>query len=96
MPGLGQTVLYTLTPADARLITDLRARAEQAATVWPHATGPTGAPVHAGDTFPAVVVRVVSLDGPINLQVLLDGNHAYWAQHIEQGTTPGHWAWPDL
>lgn len=96
VPSLGQTVWYALTELDVQVITDRRRAAEQSATQWPHLIGPSGAPVKAGDLFAAVVVRVVSLDGPVNLQVLLDGNHSHWVERVEHGTSQGHWSWPDL
>lgn len=95
MPGLGQDVWYTLTALDAQCITDRRRAAEQAATQWPHLIGPSGSDVDKGDLVAAKVVRIRSLDGPVSLQVFLDGNDAYWVERAEAGVGPGHWTWPD-
>lgn len=96
VPGLGLIVQYTLTSLDAEAIAQRRAAAQLAAANPPHLIGPSGADVHAGDIYAAVVVRVRSLDGALNLQVLLDGNDTLWVEHVEEGTTPGHWSWPGL
>lgn len=96
MPALGQTVQYMLTTLDVDHITRRRAAAERAAADPPHLIGPSGADVAEGDIYPAIVVRVISLDGPVNLQVWLDGNDTLWTERVEEGTTPGHWAWPDM
>lgn len=96
MPGLGQTVHYTLTRLDAQRITQRRERAELAAAEPPHVLGPSGAPVQAGDIYPAAVVRVVSLDGPVNLQVWLDGNDVHWVERVDHGPGEGCWDWPSL
>lgn len=96
MPGLGQDVWYTLTAQDVQLITDRRRAAEQAATQWPHLIGPRGSEVAEGDLVAAKVVKIHALDGPLSLQVYLDGNDTLWAEHISEGNTPGHWSWPDL
>lgn len=96
MPTLGQSVLYVLTELDAEVITDRRRRAEQAAAETGGPYGPCGADVSEGDLYPAVVVRAHSLDGPLSLQVFLDGTDTHWAQHVDHGTTPGTWCWPDM
>ncbi len=59
----------------------------------------------AGDTLPAIVVRVA--DDTVNLQVFLDGNSTFWATTIHEDInaskvvaglapeyTPGAWRWP--
>ncbi|GAA4560510.1 hypothetical protein [Planotetraspora kaengkrachanensis] len=33
-------------------------------------------------------------NGVCNLQVLLDGNDAYWATSRTEGDEPGRWSWP--
>jgi hypothetical protein len=98
VPGLGQNVLYTLTRLDAEVITGQRYRAGLAAAESPYVIGPSGNDVHAGDVYPACVVRVrgVDPDAGINLQVRLDGNDVHWVEHAVEGTTPGTWAWPAI
>lgn len=98
MPGLGQTVTYVLTAADARIITDRRRRAELAAAEPPHVIGPGGAPVAQGDRCAAVVVLVrgVDPDAGVALQVLLNGNDTHWVEISTEGTIPGTWCWPDV
>lgn len=49
-------------------------------------------PASAGQTYPALVVRV--FDPSANLQVFLDGDVTYWATSRTEGDGPGYWAWP--
>lgn len=53
----------------------------------------TGNEVAEGDVCAAVIVRVFSPE-TVNLQVLLDGNDAYWATSRAEGDEPGQWSWP--
>lgn len=57
-----------------------------------------GNDVHAGDVFPAIVVRVFGpehdLDPSVNLKVELDGTDSHWATSRTQGDEPGQWSWP--
>jgi hypothetical protein len=96
VPGLGQTVLYTLTVLDAEVITGQRELARHAAAEPPYVIGRSGNEVRAGDVYAADVVRVRSIDpdAGINLQVRLDGNDVHWVEHVTEGTSPGTWAWP--
>lgn len=97
MPGLGHTVLYTLTQLDVACITQRRQLAElAAASAPPYVQAPWGEPVQPGDIYPATVVRVHSLDGPISLQVHLDGTDVHWVQRAEDGPDAGQWHWPDM
>lgn len=51
--------------------------------------------VEAGETYPAMIVRVFAEGVPsVNLQVLLDGDGSYWATSRPEGDAPGSWAWP--
>ncbi len=112
----GRTVLYTLSAQDAEEITRRRTTGNSIADrikedKWPvGAQAHIGNPVQAGDTFPAVAVRVSGegdYDPPVNLQVLLDGNDVFWAtsRHedpdagkvsagIVAAHKPGTWHWP--
>lgn len=94
VPGLGQIVHYTLTEIDASVITTRRERARQASGEPPHPPATGGADVHTGDVYAATVVRVRSLDGEVNLQVLLDGDDAHWVEGASEGPGRGHWQWP--
>lgn len=99
MPGLGQTVTYTLTAADARIITDRRSRAELAAAEPPHVIGPGGAPVAQGDRCAAIIVLVrnaIEPEASVALQVVLNGTDTHWVELAYEGTGPGTWCWPDV
>lgn len=80
-PTLGRIVLYTLTDADADVITQSRAGAL------------IGNPARAGEQYPAMVVRTFGGDA-VNLQVHLDGGDLYWATSRQEGDQPGTWCWP--
>jgi|GEM_PF-3051018 len=81
-PMQPQLVQYMLNDYDVRLITAQHRSQLDAGTM--------NAP-SAGETYPAVVVRTWH-GGLLNLQVLLDGNVAYWATSRPSGTTPGTWS----
>lgn len=86
-PTPGRVVLYRLTDDDARHITHERVH-----------SGQTGNHVEAGQTYPAMVVRVFpgNPDNAVNLRVLLDGQDPpLWATSRLPGTEPGTWAWPE-
>lgn len=104
MPDTG-FMLYRLTTADAKIINDLREDAAvfsgtAALAAQPGHRGRTGHILHRGnsaaegDMLPAVIVRIWG-DGKANLQVLLDGNDAYWATSREEGDGNGQWSRPD-
>jgi hypothetical protein len=82
-PTIGRIVHYTLSEYDATSIEQMPGR-------------PNRNPVAAGQTYPAVIVRIFG-DNPgshVNLQVFLDGDCSYWATSRKEGTEPGTWAWP--
>ncbi|HEY6116972.1 MAG TPA: hypothetical protein VI172_13540 [Candidatus Dormibacteraeota bacterium] len=85
-PTIARTVLYSLSEADARLITEQRTQ-----------NGVTGNFVEEGQAYPAVVVRIFpgNPHGVVNLKVLLDGPDTYWATSRHEGDEPGTWAWPE-
>ena len=85
-PTIARTVLYSLSEADARLITEQRTQ-----------NGVTGNFVEEGQTYPAVVVRIFpgNPHGVVSLKVLLDGPDTYWATSRHEGDEPGTWAWPE-
>lgn len=64
---------------------------------WPAgAQAHIGNEVHAGDIYPAMVVRVWSqTSGCSNLKVNLDGSDDFWATSInhDRAGTPGTWQW---
>lgn len=103
-PIIGQHVLYKLSEYDAGEIT--RRRADFAAFNAAHRdaaaqpgdfpgrsghVGHFGNPVREGDVCPAFITAAFGLAGA-NLQVLLDGNDAYWATSRAPGDQPGQWA----
>lgn len=98
--AIGRIVLYKLTSADATFIN--RRRDDYATTINPKPGHPWvgGAQAHvgngvlAGESYPAIVVRVWPPGVYSQLQVFLDGNDTYWATSVEQGDTEGTWAWP--
>lgn len=96
-PSIGRIVLYTLTEDDAQAINKRRVDFDQHRKT--DAYTDTGYVAHygnearAGDTYPAVVIRVWS-DDLVNAKVLLDGTDTYWATSRPQGDEAGHWNWP--
>lgn len=52
-----------------------------------------GNQMQAGDILPLVIVKVWPT-GPINGQVLLDGNDNIWVTSVTEGDEEGHWSWP--
>ncbi len=105
MPALGQIVLYKLSAQDADMINRRRDdfRAFQRSQPPPHQPGQPGAtghvahvgnPVQEGDLYPAVVARLFDGYDGANLQVLLDGNDAFWATSRREGDAPGQWSYP--
>lgn len=81
-PKLGDQVHYMLTERDAEQINTRRMAAPDAAR---------GNRAQAGDTYPAVIVRV--WDTNVNLQVALDGNDSHWATSVPVAdeSKPGHY-----
>ncbi len=90
-PSIGRIVHYTLNSYDEQRIIANQNR--------PLTDGrsPLANSAHAGDVFPAVIVRVwdAAPDAPLcNLHVLLDGELTLWATSRAEGTEPGTWSWP--
>lgn len=88
-PTIGRTVLYVLSPVDANIINDLRARSEGERQ---------GNRAEAGQVYPMIIVRVWG-DGPdaaVNGKVLLDGTDTDWvtSRHNDEAKTPGTFHWP--
>ena len=77
-PTMCRTVVYTLSADDAIRIR--QARIDRNPIVFGNAgtVHPPGNEVHAGDLYPAVIIRAWN-DRLVNLQVLLDGPDSYWA-----------------
>ncbi len=107
---IGRIVHYMLSEQDAASINVQRKdyRAFEAGHKHPHEPGQPGATGHqahygndveAGQTYPALVVRVWG-DGTYgNLQVFLDGNDTYWATSRAEAdamTQLGRWTWPTI
>jgi hypothetical protein len=85
-PSIGRIVHYQLSDTDVAMID--RQLHEAAAGVHRNS-------VHAGDVYPAMVVRVFDLSvSTSNLQVFLDGDCSYWATSRVEGDQPGTWTWP--
>ena len=101
---LGEVVLYMLDETDAAKIAAWRGNfrsfnAQFAGHKHPHRPGTPGATGHIahtgrdpqpGELCAATVVNIAE-DRRLNLQVLLDGNDAYWATGVPEGTAPGTW-----
>lgn len=107
-PTVGRIVQYTLTQYDADAINRRRADFQAFLSFHCSSSHPgqadadghqahVGNHVEEGDTFPALIVRPWgdSPESAVNLQVLLDGNDAYWATSRTVGDGPGHWHWPE-
>lgn len=100
-PTQGRIVIYTLSADDAAAINRRRTTGQSiaeriAGDKWPiGAQAHIGAAVVAGDTLPAIVVKV-RLDGLLQLRVFLDGTDDFWAEQVDEAAqgTPGTWAWP--
>lgn len=86
VPTIGRTVIYTLNQADVDAITAKRLGNSVA-----------GAPVSAGDKFPATIVKVFGTDvtSQVNLRVILDGDDFRWVTSATLGTENGQFMWPD-
>ena len=96
-PTIGHIVHYTLAEEDADAIN--RRRADFANRPGGPGNegfaGHVGNHVQAGDTYPAMVVRVFDPSvTTANLQVFLDGNDTYWATSRTEGDGECHWFWP--
>ena len=85
-PTIGRIVHYTLSETDVAAIDAKRGQHPFAA----------GNRVEAHQVYPAMIVRTWddAPDAYANLQVFLDGNHAYWATSRKVGVGAGTWAWP--
>ena len=97
-PGsVGDIVLYRMTTDDAA---DINRRRTSASSIgeraknglWPRgAQGHLGSLVRAGDSLPAVVVRVPEQSPHLrSLKVFLDGNDDFWCM-ATAGLEPGQW-----
>ncbi len=91
-PKLGDSVLYKLSAYDVDLIN--RSRDSKGVHTY------QGNDVHAGQTYPARIVRTFDYDGgetgtvednkgTVNLQVNLDGDDTYWATSRQIGDVDG-------
>lgn len=87
-PTIGRIVHYRLSPQDAGEIMHRRNNSANA--------DHRGNRVQAGDTFPAMIVRVWGdePDSLVQLQVFLDGNDTHWATSVERGEGPRTFSWP--
>ena len=84
-PTIGRIVHYTLGEGDVNAIRNQRLAANLGSYLYNQ--------VEAGQTYPAIVVRVFGSAGA-NLQVLLDGVDSHWATSRTEGEGEGHWIWP--
>ncbi|MFJ8349000.1 hypothetical protein ACIQ9J_22090 [Streptomyces sp. NPDC094153] len=96
-PSVGRIVHYRLSEQDADAINRRRVDFQQSGVAHQRTgvVGHVGNHAEAGETFPAVIVRV--WEEPtvtVNLRVLLDGNDTLWATSRAEGSEPGAWAWP--
>lgn len=78
----GRIVTYVLTQRDADNINDDLAASSNVA--------------HAGDKYPALVIRTFSNGNSINAQVFYDGDGQLWVTSRAQSIEPvqGFWHWP--
>lgn len=93
IPSVGRIVLYTLSSADAELITHRRGRSGAIRIV--------GNRVNAGDVFPMLITRVWGSDpgSAVNGTMFLDGEDTYWLTSrccnlSDDDTLAGMWRWP--
>lgn len=95
-PSVGRIVHYRLSKGDVAEINRRRKRFTEAPSQSWGFQAHTGNQVHAGDVFPAVVVRIFEGNdvGTCNLSVLLDGSDTYWATSRKPGDEDGQWFWP--
>lgn len=91
-PTIGRIVHYQLAADDAAIIAEHRART---------AAGDHCNTAHAGDRYPAMIVRVNDTAAwSVNLRVFLDGADDYWCTSREggpdgaTGSLDGRWFWP--
>lgn len=98
IPSIGRMVHYRLSTSDANEINRRRTTGQSIGERsgyeggWPQgAQAHIGNPVHAGDIFPAMIVRLwdqpehpVTATTLVQLQVFLDGNDTYWATSVSQ------------
>ena len=98
-PSIGRIVHYRLTEQDAEEINRRRTTSNSIAVrmkaaLWPEgAQAHIGNEAHAGEVYPAIIVRVWGGDC-INGQAFLDGNDSFWMLSRQRGTEPGDWDWP--
>lgn len=90
VPSLGRIVHYTLTPANAVNINEIRRVS---------ARNYFGNAVYAGDVFPMLITKVWAHGDPdayVNGQVFLDGNDCLWVTSVKVGDVlqPGQAFWP--
>lgn len=56
--------------------------------------------VKPGEYLPAMVVRLLNVDGPyadmVNLRVFTDCGGELYATSVRQGTANGEWSWPHI
>lgn len=96
IPTVGRIVLYTLSSADAELITHRRGYVPPIGGMLL----PAGNRVHSGDVFPMLITKCWGSDpgSAVNGTVFLDGNDHYWATsrccNQTDDTLTGTWCWP--
>jgi hypothetical protein len=103
-PSIGRIVQYTLSEGDVALINANIPQSDHPGHIRRNS-------VHAGETYPAIVVRVFNqYVSTANLQVFLDGAASYWATSrrydaggvsdtpgapTERSYEGGTWHWPE-
>lgn len=99
-PTIGRIVHYILDFDDCAVIN--RRRSDALGTMEAHRAARNGSQIHVGnsvsvgETFPAVVTKVLTKNNAVNLKVHLDGNDDYWATARQEGTTGATWHWPNI
>lgn len=90
IPTIGRIVIYKLSEEDAATIQIRRVEGTQASMALANHA-------HAGQEFPAMVVRTWGdqPDSRVNLKVFLDGADNFWATSRVVGDRPGEYHWMD-
>lgn len=97
IPSVGRIVHITISEAMAEEI-DKNKNLRNTQVYFKSRSSFEGNPVESGDIYPMIITKVWS-DEPIENtlvqgQIFLDGNYAYWASSVKQGTENGQWFEP--
>lgn len=94
---IGTIVQYRLTAEDASKTNarraDARGNVGQMQRERPGYQAHWGRDIPEVSVAPAIVTRVLVLEGSVNLQVFLDGSDSLWVERVVEGDGPGTWSW---